>query len=109
MIADPATAPDAIQSPNEVQHDGKRFLRTPGAEANEEERGWSFSSTTKLSAGAEKLSKKQLKALVDNTVRNPQFYDDLARRMKKAGYGGENYKRFVADYAKFLSGDIRIQ
>ncbi|KAE8987901.1 hypothetical protein PF005_g19576 [Phytophthora fragariae] len=61
-IADPATAPGAIHSPNEVQHDGKRFLRTPVAEGNEEEaRGggnW-FSFSSKLSGGAEKLDKEQ--------------------------------------------------
>ncbi|KAE8978318.1 hypothetical protein PR002_g24748 [Phytophthora rubi] len=135
-IADPATAPDAIHSPNEAQYDGKRFLRTPVAEGNEEEaRGggnW-FSFSSKLSGGAEKLDKKQLKSLIAKTLKDPEFYDALtmvdygkrliafgawkglgvdnkllAKMMTKAGYGGDDYKRFRTEYDTFLKSDIQL-
>ncbi|EGZ26876.1 hypothetical protein PHYSODRAFT_284021 [Phytophthora sojae] len=65
-IPEPVTA---IQSLSESQPADRRYLRARtavDAHDGKEERGW---FTPKLSAGAEKLTKKQLKGMVDKYVR----------------------------------------
>ncbi|EGZ26853.1 hypothetical protein PHYSODRAFT_265341, partial [Phytophthora sojae] len=113
-----------IRSPNEAHQDDKRFLRTPEAEGEGEERGldWLRSSAAKA-----------LKTQKANWIKSAQIYEDLImqrrttwdvytawrelnaspekieRAMAKVGYGSDDFKYIVNGYRDHLEYMKNVQ
>ncbi|EGZ30372.1 Avr1b-1 avirulence-like protein [Phytophthora sojae] len=123
-VSDPASA---IHSPNEAQHTGNRFLRTPvsaGGESEGDERGLDWFTSN---------AAKALKTQKAKWIKNAQIYDDLImqkrttrdvytawrelnaspekieRAMAKVGYGGDDYKYIVDGYKNHLEYMKNVQ